>query len=108
LLSVAPAILSSALALVLVRRGDLKGWRLNDGIWDWDLTTNHVFMSPRLLGILGCEAGEVDSVDAWMQHVHADDRDALKATFVCHLRRETETFSAISRARFRPATWSAS
>jgi PAS domain-containing protein len=64
----------------------------NDGIWDWDLTTDHVFTSPRLLGILGCEAGEVDSVEGWMQHVHEDDRGALKAALVRHLRRETETF----------------
>jgi diguanylate cyclase len=66
----------------------------NDGIWDWDLTTNHVFMSPRLLGIFGWEPGEVDSVEAWMERIHEEDREALKDTFVRHLRRESETFSA--------------
>jgi diguanylate cyclase (GGDEF)-like protein/PAS domain S-box-containing protein len=70
----------------------------NDGIWDWDLTTNHVFVSPRLLGILDCEASDVDSVEAWLGFVHEDDREALKATFVRHLRQETETFSAKVRS----------
>jgi len=56
-----------------------KRWQLvlegnNDGIWDWDCTTNQVFFSTRYKTMLGYEEDELaPNVDSWMKLVHPDD-----------------------------------
>ena len=46
----------------------------NDGIWDWDLRTNHVHYSARWQAILGyADAALLTSIDAWLDQVHPDD-----------------------------------
>lgn len=49
----------------------------NDGVWDWDFTTNAVFYSPRWVSMLGYETGEVEPhLSAFERLVHPADRDA--------------------------------
>ena len=56
-----------------------KRWQLvlegnNDGIWDWDCTTNQVFFSTRYKTMLGYKEDELPpNVDSWMKLVHPDD-----------------------------------
>ena len=56
-----------------------KRWQLvlegnNDGIWDWDCTTNQVFFSTRYKTMLGYTDDELaPNVDSWMKLVHPDD-----------------------------------
>jgi PAS domain S-box-containing protein len=46
----------------------------NDGIWDWDLTTDAVYYSPRWREMLGYAGDEVaDRLDEWRRLVHPDD-----------------------------------
>jgi PAS domain S-box-containing protein len=56
-----------------------KRWQLvldgnNDGIWDWDCTTNAVFFSTRYKTMLGYEEHELaPNVDSWIKLVHPED-----------------------------------
>ncbi len=51
-----------------------------DGLWDWDLPTNTIFSSPRLIEMLGFTAAEFDpSVNYWPQLIHPDDAPQLQA-----------------------------
>jgi diguanylate cyclase (GGDEF)-like protein len=52
----------------------------NDGLWDWDLTTGTVYLSPRLQEMLGVDQTDIESgPDQWLKHVHPDDRAGLLA-----------------------------
>ena len=46
----------------------------NDGIWDWDLTTDRIYFAPRWHAILGEpeRSGDVQSA-AWFDLVHDDE-----------------------------------
>jgi len=70
----------------------------NDGIYDWDLVNNSIYVSPRLLGILGYTEKEVDnSVEAMNALVHPQDLETLLAMVNDHLRGMSPEFSHIFR-----------
>ncbi len=50
-----------------------------DGLWDWDLASGKLYLSPRWKAQLGYEDHELSStLDAWLSHVHDDDVVALR------------------------------
>ncbi len=59
----------------------------NDGIWDWDLITHHVYYSPRWKTMLGYNEEEICSLPkAWLDLVHIEDHEHLKAAISAHLK----------------------
>ncbi len=64
----------------------------NDGIWDWNLETDQLYLAPRFLEILGHRSPEFGqewlSTDMWLKRVHpkdlADVREAVKAHITQH------------------------
>ncbi|GAA4344375.1 hypothetical protein GCM10023165_27450 [Variovorax defluvii] len=51
-----------------------------DGMWDWDLASGRVELSPRWKSMLGFDADEVPGdLQGWRSRVHPDDRAALDA-----------------------------
>jgi PAS domain S-box-containing protein len=62
----------------------------NDGIWDWDLSNNNVYFSPRWEKILGYAEAEFEqSLNAWFGHQHARDLPEFKAAIEAHLQGHT-------------------
>src|SRR5437763_9930576 len=62
----------------------------NDGLWDWDLTTQKVYYSPRWKHMLGFSDNEIgDSPEEWLSRVHADDLSALQASIAGHIQQQT-------------------
>ncbi len=60
----------------------------NDGLWDWDLLTDELYLSPRWMEIVGLDEGGVSgSPDEWFDRVHPDDLHRLKADIETHLSR---------------------
>jgi PAS domain S-box-containing protein/putative nucleotidyltransferase with HDIG domain len=46
----------------------------NDGLWDWDLGTDHVYYSPRWKSMLGYGESEIEPhLDTWRRLAHPDD-----------------------------------
>jgi diguanylate cyclase (GGDEF)-like protein/PAS domain S-box-containing protein len=73
----------------------------NDGIWDWDLHEDRVYLSSRCREILGLEPdsdGEVGR-EAIECLIHPDDLERYRATFEGHTRGETPNVAIEYRVR---------
>lgn len=56
----------------------------SDGVWDWDITTNQVYYSPRWKAMLGLrQASQTSTLSAWYRRIHPKDlggfREALES-----------------------------
>src|SRR5690348_5074219 len=55
----------------------------NDGLWDWDLTTDTVYYSPRWYEMVGMTRDDLDDTPAtlqtWIARVHPADRERVLA-----------------------------
>ena len=58
----------------------------NDGIWDWNLTTNAAQFSERWKAMLGHFNGEIgETIDEWFSRVHPEDLPDLRKALDSHL-----------------------
>jgi len=72
----------------------------NDGVWDWDLTTNTVFYSPHFMELLGYAEKEFEpTIDSWALLIHNDDIDLVWDLFRRHFDGNTEFFICEHRIR---------
>ncbi len=57
-----------------------------EGIWDWNVLTNEVYLAPRFKELLGYEAQEVESSYAmWESRLHPEDHDRVLQALQQHL-----------------------
>lgn len=90
-------LLTGCVLLELERQSDNEALRLseerlalavsgtNDALWDWNVVTDDVYRSPRLLDMLGRTDGEMlSSTAGFFTHVHRDDREMLRAAIQHH------------------------
>ena len=76
------------------------------GVWDWDLTTQRVFYSPRWKQALGYAAEEIgDSIDEWRKRVHPEDLTAAIKVRDRHFAGESNQFSVLHRLRAEDGTY---
>jgi len=74
----------------------------NEGLWDWNPITKELFLSTRLLAILGFDGETVRTTSHdWLKMVHPDDREAYQSTLIRHLKGETDHFESEYRVRTR-------
>lgn len=77
-----------------------------DGMWEWNPLTKDLYLSPRLLAILGYpDSFEVRTTDDWLDLVHPDDRVRYNRENIRHLRRETPYFQCEYRLRRADGEW---
>ncbi len=77
-----------------------------DGIWEWNPVTKKLFLSPRLLNILGYpETFRVQTTDEWLDLVHPDDRERYSRANTRHLNGETPHFECEYRIRRADGSW---
>jgi PAS domain S-box-containing protein len=56
------------------------------GIWDWNLETNEIYLSPDLKAMLGFTDDEMpNQMDAWAQRVHPEDAEKVMIEAQAHL-----------------------
>jgi two-component system cell cycle sensor histidine kinase PleC len=67
----------------------------NEGLWDWDPNTQLLYLSPRLLALLGLHSDTLRTTGAeWLKLIHPDDRKRYRADVIAHLRGQTEHFES--------------
>lgn len=77
-----------------------------DGLFDWNIVTNEVFMSPQLKQTLGYADHEVDNnFEGWRQLVHPDDLGEVAAAIEAHLRQSMPLYVAEYRMRCKDGSY---
>ncbi|WP_153160918.1 histidine kinase dimerization/phosphoacceptor domain -containing protein [Zoogloea sp. 1C4] len=77
-----------------------------DGIWDWNLKTGAIYVSPRYFTMLGYEVGELElGPEALMRQIHPDDREATEARFREFIASPDAAFRAEFRMRAKSGEW---
>jgi PAS domain S-box-containing protein len=70
----------------------------NDGLWDWKLTTGHVYYSSRWKAMLGeGDRSAADTLDEWFKRVHPDDRTTIESELTSHIEGRTAHFEVEHR-----------
>lgn len=73
-----------------------------DGLWEWEVATDHVFFSPQLKKMLGYGPDEMrPHLDTWKQNVHPDDAPKVVEILTAHLKGKRPDFKAEYRLRNR-------
>ena len=67
----------------------------NVGVWDWDLSTNHVYVDPHINTMLGYEDNEIDDcLEAWLAHIHPDDIERVLGTVESRIAGDNANYEA--------------
>src|SRR5947199_1184188 len=70
----------------------------NDGLWDWNLSSNVVHFSPRWKAMLGYQEGEIgDRPEEWFDRIHDADRERVKKEIATHQKGLTPHFESEHR-----------
>ncbi len=71
----------------------------NDGLWDWNLRSGHIYVSQRWRQIIGCDDRESVDEQAWFSRVHPEELPDLKFALEAHLAGKTSHFEHDHRVR---------
>lgn len=78
----------------------------NDGLWDWNLSTNVIYFSPRWKAMLGYQEHEIgDKPEEWFDRIHEADRDRVKEELGAHQNGPALHFESVHRLRHRDGTF---
>ncbi|MEG4008919.1 PAS domain S-box protein [Microcoleus sp. Pol11C1] len=78
----------------------------NDGIWDWNVQTNEVFLSSRWKQMLGYEDHEIQNiVDEWDNLVHPDDLGWVMQAIQDHFAKKTPFYITEHRVRCKDGSY---
>jgi diguanylate cyclase (GGDEF)-like protein/PAS domain S-box-containing protein len=78
----------------------------SDGIWDWDLRRDRIYLSPRWHTILGHpEREDEQPPSAWFVRVHPGDVEGLRAAIDAHLRGQGMPLEREIRMRHTDGSW---
>lgn len=77
-----------------------------DGIWDWNVEQDTLYLSERHLEILGYTQSEKDIGPAdWVAMFHPEDVPALREALIAYFRGESEMYSSEVRVRRKDGSW---
>jgi diguanylate cyclase (GGDEF)-like protein/PAS domain S-box-containing protein len=78
----------------------------DDGIWDWNLTTQTTFFSGRWKSILGYGEDELtDQMDEWFSRIHPEDQSRFQLNFDNHLNGQEPALKCEYRIAHRDGTY---
>jgi PAS domain S-box-containing protein len=90
------------------QRYELALESINQGVYDWDITKDEIYVSPPLrvmMGLVGLSADELVTSSAWVNRIHPNDLPAYRNRLVAHFKGETPRFEADYRYRSGDGAW---
>ena len=70
----------------------------NDGLWDWNLRNNAIYLSSRWKSMLGYPDSEIgDRPEEWFDRIHEADRERVKRSVAEHFEGKTPHFEVEAR-----------
>ena len=78
-----------------------------DGLWDWNLETDEVFLTERFETMIGYDAGDLpQNVEAWFGLLHPDDKEEVSKNVKEYLDSKGEkSYESTFRLRRKDASW---
>ena len=76
----------------------------NDGLWDWNSTTNEVYWSPRWKACSGTKSRDRQIPEEWLSRIHHEDR-RVKETLEAHLASGSGHYESEHRILHRDGTY---
>jgi diguanylate cyclase (GGDEF)-like protein/PAS domain S-box-containing protein len=78
----------------------------NDGLWDWNVTTNEVYWSTRWKALLGYQEEEIGTdPQEWLSRIHHEDAQAAKDVLNAHLASGAGHYEGEHRIRHRDGSY---
>lgn len=78
-----------------------------DGLWDWNITTDTIYLSPNLLKMLGYQPEELlpFRTETWEQLLHPDEKHWVLNCLAAHLQGQGVAYDFDYRLRTRSGEW---
>lgn len=57
----------------------------NDGIWEWNIISDDVWYSARLMRMIGQNENKKPEFHLWQEHIHPEDRDRVMSELNSHI-----------------------
>lgn len=78
----------------------------NQGVWDLNMVTNQIFLSPRCVEMLGYTEQQISTnMDAWTKLIHPDDLPCLVTARLSALNGESKSFENEHRKLAADGSW---
>ncbi|HEX8979240.1 MAG TPA: EAL domain-containing protein [Parasulfuritortus sp.] len=78
------------------------------GVWDWDLESDRLLLTPQLGAMLGCDSPDCQgraNLRTWEKHLHAEDKQAVQEAWRALLVERAECAEVEHRYRSRDGAW---
>jgi PAS domain S-box-containing protein len=85
-------------------RYELVTQAVSEGLYDWDIASNHLQVSTRLNALFDFKEGELTSLD-WVARVHPEDVESYRAALRAHFTGKTPVLQAEYRIRDKADTY---
>ena len=92
-------------------RASEERWQLavagsDEGVWDWDLTHDVFWFSPRWKSILGYAESEiVNTRESWLSRIHPGDLPTVQLQLQAHLNHHSDRYHAEYRIQHKDGSW---
>ncbi len=87
------------------RRMRLVAEASRDIIWTWDIEADRRVLSGRVMELLGVDSLSIDSMAAWFDRIHAEDREQAEEALRRHLSGELPEYRTEYRVRHRDGSY---
>jgi adenylate cyclase len=78
---------------------------VNEGVYDWNLESGHIYYSDSVHNAVGLTAEQLRTADDWVGRIHPDDQARYRGALVDHFKRRTDRFLCEFRYRDSNDKW---